>query len=112
MDITKTCEERMLQLVDRAGMQNNENAPCAIGLSMVADALHRSAEQREPTMVIRSDDDTNERLADLEALAAFFADDENWLTTSEGFAAQYDPAPSPAQVVGRPWAKRLAGIKQ
>lgn len=41
------------------------------------------------------------RIEKLEKVVAFFADESNWHSPSEGFALQYDPKPSPVQAQGR-----------
>jgi len=38
-----------------------------------------------------------ERIKALEEAVAFYADSKNWRSPSSGFAAQYDPSPSPVR---------------
>lgn len=38
------------------------------------------------------------RIIELETALAFYANKENYVTSSTGFAAQYDPAPAPIRV--------------
>ena len=39
-----------------------------------------------------------DRIIELETALSFYANKENYVTSSTGFAAQYDPAPAPIRV--------------
>ena len=48
-------------------------------------------------------DANHQRIVALEEALAFYADSKNWRSPSSGFAAQYDPRPSP---VSEDWGIR------
>lgn len=55
---------------------------------------------KKPTagaLLDRKLEEAEDRIVELETALAFYAKSENWISSSTGFALQYDPEPAPVQ---------------